>query len=225
MSPKQKALFQETVKALIFVGLFIAGVIMYYSSIEMSYVKVDSSSTQEYISAQLEVKVQEPQECVKNKSKELPVKVVNKTKGVLSPSNLTVEQLEKGLLYDLKDYAEVFIKAEKETGVNAVFLSAVSAFESGWAKSNVSSSKNNLFGWTSNKGYRYFNSKEECILYVATKLKELYLTEGGVYFNGYEVQDINIKYNGSQHWEDSVNDIMSQIQNRIEEDNNVRVND
>lgn len=139
-------------------------------------------------------------------------------KGVLIPSNLTSEELERGLLHDLKLYAPVFIQAEKETGINAVFLASISALESGWARSNVSKTNNNLFGWTSSKGYKSFNSKDECILYVAGRIKELYLTEGGAYFNGYEIEDVNIKYNGSEHWESNVKSIMKQIKMRIEEE-------
>lgn len=143
---------------------------------------------------------------------ELPVT----PKGVLSPSNLTPDELEEGLLNSLKDYSDAFIQAEKETGVNAVFLSAVAALESGWAESNVCNTYNNLFGWTAKDGFKSFDSKEECILFVASRLKDLYLTEGAVYFNGYEVEDINVCYNGRQHWEDNVNQIMSQIEYRIE---------
>lgn len=138
-------------------------------------------------------------------------------KGLLTPSNLTPDELESGLLYNLKDYSECFIQAEEETGVNAIFLSAVAALESGWARSNISNEKNNLFGWTSySKGYATFNSKEECIIHVAKKIKELYLSEDGAYFNGYEVSDVNVYYNGSQFWEDNVTLIMSQIQSRIQ---------
>lgn len=96
--------------------------------------------------------------------------------GVLIPSSLTAEELEKGLRYDLVDYANTFIQAEQETGINAVFLASVSALESGWGRSDVANEYNNLFGWSSNNGYKHFESKEECILFVAHKIKELYLT-------------------------------------------------
>ena len=138
--------------------------------------------------------------------------------GVLVPSNLTADELRKGLLYELKDYAEEFIQAEKETGINAVFLSSVAALESGWGRSDVATKRNNLFGWTASSGYKVFDSKEECISFVAERIKTLYLSPDGKYFNGYEVHDINIKYNGSQHWEDSVTQIMDNIMNRIEKE-------
>lgn len=143
---------------------------------------------------------------------------IEEPQGVMIPSNLTAEQLEKGLLYDLKPYSNIFILAEEQTGINAVFLSSVAALESGWGRSEVAKSKNNLFGWTSTTGYYAFNSYEESILYVANKLKELYLTPESPYFNGYSVSDINCKYNGSKFWEDNVISIMQDITLRIVEE-------
>lgn len=137
--------------------------------------------------------------------------------GVLKSSNLTAEELETGLLFDLKEYSEAFIEAEKTTGVNAVFLASIAALESGWASSDVALTNNNLFGWESNSGgYCYFESKEKCILYVADALKRTYLEPDGIYFCGYEVSDVNKNYNGRQHWEDTVVEIMEEITERIE---------
>lgn len=135
--------------------------------------------------------------------------------GVLKPSNLTPEQLEEGLLYNLKDYSEAFIQAEKDTGINAVFLASIAALESGWGRSDLALYNNNLYGWTSSSGYAYFSSYGECILTVAENLKSMYLQPDGKYFSGYEVSDVNKHYNGSKFWEDNVQDIMAQIQNRI----------
>lgn len=39
-----------------------------------------------------------------------------------------------------------------------------------------------------------FDSKEHCILFVAEKLSINYLTESGVYFEGYTPKDIDIHY-------------------------------
>ncbi len=140
---------------------------------------------------------------------------VTEPRGVLTPSNLTASELEDGLLYELKDYSEAFITAERVTGVNAVFLSSIAALESGWGRSNVALSHNNLFGWTSESGYMTFDDYEDCIMYVACKLKELYLDPSGIYFSGYEVSDVNIHYNGSDLWENEVTYIMEDIHIRI----------
>ncbi len=87
--------------------------------------------------------------------------------GLLSPSGLTAAELEAGLLGNLKPYAAAFVAAERETGINAVFLAAVAALESGWNTSTVAENKNNLFGWSAATGYADFESKEDCIAEVA----------------------------------------------------------
>ena len=82
-------------------------------------------------------------------------------------------------------------------------------------RSDLALYNNNLYGWTSSSGYVYFSSYDECILTVAENLKSMYLQPDGKYFSGYEVSDVNKHYNGSKFWEDNVQDIMTQIQNRI----------
>lgn len=138
-------------------------------------------------------------------------------KGLLVPSNISASQLKRVLYYELKEYAEDFVEAEKETGVNAIFLASVAALESGWGRSNVAKNKNNLYGWTTDEGdYMLFNSKKECISFVASKFKELYLSPNGKYFKGYEVESVNYYYNGSPAWAEAVNDIINGINYRLE---------
>lgn len=136
--------------------------------------------------------------------------------GLLIPSNITASQLERVLYYELKKYAEDFIEAEKKTGVNAIFLASVAALESGWGRSNVAKNKNNLYGWTADKGeYMSFNNKKECISFVAGKFKELYLSPNGKYFKGYEVESVNYYYNSSLAWAEAVNNIINGINYRL----------
>lgn len=131
---------------------------------------------------------------------------------LLSSCGFTVEELKERLRYPLNEYAEHFIKAEEETGVNAVFLSAVAALESGWGKSRVAKNRNNLYGWTTNSGsFMRFESKEACISFIATKFKELYLSPDGRYFKGYDVEDVNHYYNGRKVWAERVRNIMVMI--------------
>lgn len=105
--------------------------------------------------------------------------------------------------------------AERETGINAVFLAAVAALESGWNTSAVAENKNNLFGWSAATGYADFESKEDCIAEVAGCIKTLYLSPDGIYFNGYTVEAVNIRYNGNEQWKAAVLQIMQDIQRRI----------
>lgn len=131
---------------------------------------------------------------------------------LISSCGFTVDELKERLRYPLSEYAECFIKAEEETGVNAVFLSAVAALESGWGKSNVAKNKNNLYGWTTDSGsFMKFESKESCIMFIATKFKELYLSPDGRYFKGYDVEDVNHYYNGRKVWPERVRNIMVMI--------------
>lgn len=145
-----------------------------------------------------------------------PVPMPAKQEGVLIPSGYTAEELAAGLNGALKEYAWCFVKAEEETGINAAFLASVAALESGWASSGLAVNRNNLFGWTAQGSYMRFSSKEECISYVARCIKELYLTPGGRYFNGYYISDINVRYNGRPVWESTVEGIMSQIVRKTE---------
>lgn len=51
---------------------------------------------------------------------------------------------------------------------------------------------------------------------VAACVKSLYLTPDGAYFNGYAVEAVNTRYNGAEHWEKKVKQIMQEIKERIE---------
>lgn len=140
--------------------------------------------------------------------------IVEKKEGVMIPSNLTEEQLQAGMVYDLKEYAHCFIEAEKKTGINAVFLASIAAGESGWGR--YESAPNNIFGWTGTSGYMSFDSVEDCIDYVSMSIKNNYLTPGGKYFNGYTIEAVNMRYNGSQQWVDLINDVNYGINLRME---------
>lgn len=136
---------------------------------------------------------------------------------VLTPSNVTAEELSSGLLYGLKHYAGYFVEMEKEYGINAIFLASVAALESGWCRTDIAVNNNNLFGYKnpSGNGFRYFSSKEESITTVAKHLKTNYLTEGAPYYNGLSVADINIKYCEQNTWTGKVNQIANGIIKRI----------
>ncbi len=126
-------------------------------------------------------------------------------------SGFTAEELSFGLRKELKNYAQSFIEAEQKYGVNAVFLASVAALESGWGRHCFR--KNNIFGWNG----KNFETKEECIDFVASKIKEHYLTEGGKYFHGKTVSKVNICYNGSDFWERKILGIMAMITRDINE--------
>ncbi len=122
-----------------------------------------------------------------------------------TPSGLTSDELREGLKKDLVDFAEDFIMVEEKYGVNAVFLAALAAFESGWGRHCFL--ENNIFGW----GGKSFETKSECIDFVASKLAEHYLSEDGKYYHGMDLYGVNHSYNGNMIWVDNVAAMMSKI--------------
>lgn len=131
---------------------------------------------------------------------------------LLSPSNITAEELEAGLLGNLPELSEAYIKAEKETGVNAIFIAAISALESGWGKSSMARNMNNLFGY----GKKTFETKEAGIMHVANALKNNYLTKSGPYYHGYSVDDVAVCYCPGGTWAPKIRQLMYEIGNRVQ---------
>lgn len=89
-------------------------------------------------------------------------------------------------------------QAEKNYSVNGLYLMGLCILESGWGTSDFAVKRNNLVGWNAvdnNPGQATtFESKEDCILKVAQKLQQNYLTENGAYFEGYTATDIDKHY-------------------------------
>lgn len=133
--------------------------------------------------------------------------------GVLSTCGLTEGQLYNGLKRNLKQYAWAFLEAEKQYNVNAVFLAAVAALESGWGTSSVARNRNNFFGWKGSGDYMYFDTPADGIMHVAKFLKKNYLTPGGSCFHGYEVEDVQRCYCPGGDWARQVRGIMNTIRN------------
>ena len=120
-------------------------------------------------------------------------------------SGLTLQ----GGLIPLED---AFLEAESTYGVDASFLAAVAALESGWGKSELAREKNNLFGWRGADGYMAFDSHEDCIDHVAEYLAEEYLDPDGLYYNGLSVEDVAENYcGGNADWVKMVTEIMQSV--------------
>ncbi|MCI9069951.1 MAG: glucosaminidase domain-containing protein [Clostridium sp.] len=108
-----------------------------------------------------------------------------------------------------------FIKAEKEYGVNAIFLLAIVIEESGWGTSYLAKNNNNICGIKNGSNWRYFSNKEECIDYQANLLRNKYLTVGGIYYNGVSVKDVNKLYCEGNEWSNNIISIAKEIVNKI----------
>ncbi|MDO4283111.1 MAG: glucosaminidase domain-containing protein [Clostridia bacterium] len=98
----------------------------------------------------------------------------------------------------LAGIGDALVQAEQEYGVNGLYMMGLACQESGYGKSYYAQNRNNLVGWcaydSNPDAAAYFESKSECILHVAEKLKENYLTEGGAYFEGYSPRAIDVHY-------------------------------
>ncbi|QOX62593.1 hypothetical protein FRZ06_04150 [Anoxybacterium hadale] len=132
------------------------------------------------------------------------------------PSGLTADIINSVLdETPLEGLGDAYIKAEKETGVSALFLIGVSVNESKWGNSKFARERNNIFGY---KAYdsdtgkaEWFSSKEECILIVAKYLSENYLVADGKYYNGTTLQAVNKRYASDESWYLKVNNVMEVI--------------
>ena len=135
-------------------------------------------------------------------------------------SNLTAEEYNKILENtELNNLGNALEKAEKEYGINGLYLMGLACLESGYGKSEFARKRNNLVGWNAvnsnpNKA-SYFESKEECILYVAERLKTNYLNENGCYFNGYSARAIDVKYCTDKKHADKIIQIINKLKVRL----------
>ena len=121
---------------------------------------------------------------------------------------------------NLSGIEETLIEVQDEYKVNAILILAIVRLESGNGKSNIAKSKNNLGGIiTSEKSvrvYKSFDTKSDCVIYMAKLLGENYLTKGGKYFNGHTLTDIAKNYSASpDKWSDLVKDLIYEIQTGI----------
>ena len=140
---------------------------------------------------------------------------------VTLPSNVTAFELNE-VLKDtgLAGLGEAYVQAEMETGVNAVFLCALTAVESGWGTSPIAKLKNNIGGYGAYDSSPYesavtFSSREECIKTIAQAIAKNYVSPTGSYYYGTTIAAINTKYSTSSHWKSSIWTIAKKIQDEI----------
>lgn len=111
-------------------------------------------------------------------------------------STVTAEQINdyiaanvKGKPSVLLNKGQAFIDAGKKYGVNSLYLAAHAIHESAYGTSNISLGKKNLFGYGAYDaapfvGAYRFSTVEQCINYVAQKMKADYLNPNGAHFEG-----------------------------------------
>lgn len=94
----------------------------------------------------------------------------------------SAEQLNKQLNRKngvLKNKGEVFLAAQEKYGINAAILAAIAINESAYGTSKKARNLNNVGGIRSGaKGFKKFNSVDECIMEMARLLKNSYINKG-----------------------------------------------
>ncbi len=129
---------------------------------------------------------------------------IERSREINEPCGLSEEELEEALKHELKQYAGDFLSAEEKHGVNAAFLAAIAAQESGWGRYCFRA--NNIFGF----GRKSFDSVPECIDYVAGYLAEHYIAEDGKYYNGATVEGVSVCW-CDKSWAQAINNILYKI--------------
>lgn len=135
-------------------------------------------------------------------------------------SNLTENDYNTMLANtNLANLGETFVKIEREYNINGLYMVGLACLESNYGKSRFAIERNNLVGWNAvdsnpNKA-SYFSSKENCLLFVAGKLKTNYLSENGCYFNGYTGRAVDKRYCTDTKHIDKICNIVNKLTKKI----------
>ncbi|UTE73359.1 PA14 domain-containing protein [Rossellomorea marisflavi] len=138
------------------------------------------------------------------------------------PSNITAQDIvnffNKKNRADstLKQYAQDFINVQNKTGVNAQYLVAHAIWETGWGDSAIAKYKRNFFGYGAYDSCPvtcafYFPTGDDSISFVAYQVKTDYLTPGGRYYNGPNLDGMNVRYATDQNWKNGIANLMESI--------------
>ena len=106
----------------------------------------------------------------------------------------TAESIAGYMHPETRHLADDVIRICADEGISAEFIVSVMRWE---RRPDL----HNWFGWTGSDGkLMRFGSDLECLERVIPLIKRNYLTEGGKYFRGYTVADVNQNYNGTEFW-------------------------
>lgn len=144
---------------------------------------------------------------------------------LLEVSNASLEDIQRILegtaLYEL---APTYLEVENTYGINALFIIALSAHESGWGTSKRAVEDNNLTGFgvfNDNSVGLNSNSKRANIIRTTSWLKKHYLSPNGDYYKGTSIVSINQSYaknaDGSVNteWSQGITSIANGLYNKL----------
>lgn len=157
------------------------------------------------------------------------LKKKNNTTGVahFTPNNLKSNSgvgagdLDKVLAHTgLAGLGSTYVDAEKTYGVNALFLTALTAQESGWGKSNRAITQNNLSGYavySDGSAGKSFSSKSASIMATAKLLADDYLNPNGKHYKGGNIYEVNSVYcpNDDYQWASKIKSIAYDLAREI----------
>ena len=131
---------------------------------------------------------------------------------VLRPSFITATDIDNYLKgTGLYGYGSAFIQAEKVSGIAADYLVSIAIHESGWGSNYWWKVWNNCFSWgitdsgPNSEAYKVKSmSKFDAIVYIAKRIKELYLTPGAPYYRGETLYSIGLYYASDTNWANSI---------------------
>ncbi|PEQ44220.1 hypothetical protein COL10_31630 [Bacillus cereus] len=160
-----------------------------------------------------------------------PLKIENPEKNIVSTSykdlnltvasNITAQEIDSFVATYHSDsplvgHGKDFINTQNKYGVNALYLAAHAILESGYGKSEIAYRKHNLFGLRAYDGdpfkhAKYLPTYGDSIAYNANYVRERYLEEGGMHYNGPTLAGMNVKYASDKGWSGKIADIMERI--------------
>ncbi|HDR7671509.1 S-layer protein / peptidoglycan endo-beta-N-acetylglucosaminidase [Bacillus cereus] len=116
----------------------------------------------------------------------------------------------------LVGHGQDFINAQNQYGVNAHYLAAHAILESGYGKSEIAYQKHNLFGLRAYDGdpfkyAKYLPAYGDSIAYNANYVRERYLEESGMHYNGPTLAGMNVKYASDKGWAKKIAGIMERM--------------
>ncbi len=115
----------------------------------------------------------------------------------------------------LQNTGAYFIEAQKSYGVSAQYLVAHAIIESAWGTSYFARNRNNLFGYeayTSDpNAAASFRSIEYDINFQAWFVRNAYLNPNGSFYNGSNLDGMNVDYATDPYWANSIARVMSEI--------------
>ncbi len=116
----------------------------------------------------------------------------------------------------LQNTGQYFIEAQNTYGVNAQYLVAHAIIESAWGTSYFAMNRDNLFGYmaytTNPNAAATFRSIEYDINFQAWFVRNSYLSANGSFFNGANLDGMNVDYATDPNWANSIARIMAEIQ-------------